>query len=582
MEPLAVRPDEFLGEGAPVDDFPVEGITLNGIRHFIQAHGGEENFIGLRTTEVCERFLKPATVGQLDSYCLAFKNDHFQTGNIAKATVFVSHAWGHEFLDVVAALEAYDSKQATPTVFWFDIFSNNQHKAHTREFTWWQTVFRNNIGKLKRTLLVLEWDDPKPLKRAWCLWEMVSTVNTESDFQVLMSPRNEASFVTALMEDFDNLVYKTCNVNLKEAEAFNPSDRDNIFKAVEASAGFERVNQQVIGIMRDWMTQRGLDAMKGLPKGDYGTSTLPIMLSLLLSGQGRTDVAIPILRETLDTRRGGPDKGKKDAVTLTVMFNLGNMLQKDGQVEEAGALHEEALEARRELLGPTHSDTLASMFALIKIRKRQGNKGEVFSLQRELLTTSKSVFGDSHPKTLLALAELAGSDPEIREEFQSQMPVGLELGVETEDEVVAFNNLGLLLHQTGKSSLAERCFRKALEGGSRVLGWTHPLTLSIMNNLGNLLLDSRQLEEASTLYDELVKARLRTLGDTHPNTLNTFINYSILLQVQGNIQKAQSILQETLEKCCSALGQDHPTTIRCREILKGASQQIITDQRDDY
>jgi len=47
----------------------------------------------------------------------------------------------------------------------------------------------DNIGKLKKTLLVLEWDDPKPLTRAWCLWEMVSTVDTRSEFHVLMSSR---------------------------------------------------------------------------------------------------------------------------------------------------------------------------------------------------------------------------------------------------------------------------------------------------------------------------------------------------------------------------------------------------------
>jgi len=67
---------------------------------------------------------------------------------------------------VVAALEDYDSRQPTPTVFWFDIFSNNQDKGLNREFTWWLTVFREPIKKVKRTLLVLEWDDPKPLSRA--------------------------------------------------------------------------------------------------------------------------------------------------------------------------------------------------------------------------------------------------------------------------------------------------------------------------------------------------------------------------------------------------------------------------------
>jgi len=233
----------------------------------------------LRTTDVCDRFLKPSTVNPGESYCELAKTDPTRSGHIGQATAFVSHAWGHEFLDVVAALEDYDLRQPTPTVFWFDIFSNNQHKAPNREFTWWQTVFRENIGKLKRTLLVLEWDDPKPLSGAWCLWEMVSTVDTRSEFLVLMSPRNHKSFAMALLKDFKNLVFKTCNVDLKSAQAFNPSDRDNIFKAVEATVGFSEVNKAVIGIMRRWMVESGKGALLGLPEEKRAISRLQISLA---------------------------------------------------------------------------------------------------------------------------------------------------------------------------------------------------------------------------------------------------------------------------------------------------------------
>jgi len=249
-----------------LETIPYE-ILLKGIKNFIESNGGWDGFEGLKTIDVCDKFLKPSTVYHQESYCVLVKNDPTDGGSdIDQATAFVSHAWGHEFLDVVAALEAFEAKQPTPTVFWFDIFSDNQHKAPNREFTWWQTVFRDNIGKLKRTLLVLEWNDPKPLSRAWCLWEMVSTVDTKSEFHVLMSPKNHQSFAMALLKDFDNIVFKTCNVDLKSAQAFNPSDRDNIFKAVEATAGFDEVNKVVIGIMREWMVESGKGALLGLPE----------------------------------------------------------------------------------------------------------------------------------------------------------------------------------------------------------------------------------------------------------------------------------------------------------------------------
>jgi len=82
-----------------------------GIKHFITFNGGEDTFTGLRTTDVCDRFLKPSTVYYQASYCGLAKTDPTRSGHIGQVTAFVSHAWGHEFLDVVAALEDFDSSR---------------------------------------------------------------------------------------------------------------------------------------------------------------------------------------------------------------------------------------------------------------------------------------------------------------------------------------------------------------------------------------------------------------------------------------------------------------------------------------
>ena len=89
--------------------------------------------------------------------------------------------------------------QAT-TYFWFDVFTNGQHKSVVRSFEWWQTVFASNIQRLGTTVLVLEWEDPRPLTRAWCLWEIVSTLRLGGDaLQVVMSPAHESAFHEALV-----------------------------------------------------------------------------------------------------------------------------------------------------------------------------------------------------------------------------------------------------------------------------------------------------------------------------------------------------------------------------------------------
>ena len=204
-------------------------------------------------------------------------------------------------------------------------------------------MFRDSIGKLKRTLLVLEWDDPKPLSRAWCLWEMVSTVDTRSEFHVLMSPKNHKSFATALVNDFENIVFKTCNVDLRSAQAFNPGDRDNIFKVVEATAGFEEVNKAVIGIMGKWMVESGKGALLGLPVEKRAISAL--------------------------------------------YNNLARLLYSQGKLKEAELFSREASEALRRFLGDTHPDTLTSITNFSMLLKAQG---KLFSLPSLHLSQSSS------------------------------------------------------------------------------------------------------------------------------------------------------------------------------------------------
>ena len=154
---------------------------------------------------------------------------------------------------------------------------------------------------------------------------MVSTVDTRSEFHVLMSPKNHESFATALADDFENIVFKTCNVDLKSAQAFNPSDRDNIFKAVEATAGFGEVNKVVIGIMREWMAKSGKEALLGLSEEERAVSTLQNNLAKLLHVQGKLSEAEPLYREALEARRRTLGDTRPD--TLISINNFAILLQ---------------------------------------------------------------------------------------------------------------------------------------------------------------------------------------------------------------------------------------------------------------
>jgi hypothetical protein len=69
------------------------------------------------------------------------------------ATVFISHAWKYTFLDVIDAL--VNHFQSTPDIIiWFDLFSNNQHKAIDLDFHWWCNTFKSAIQAFGHTVMV--------------------------------------------------------------------------------------------------------------------------------------------------------------------------------------------------------------------------------------------------------------------------------------------------------------------------------------------------------------------------------------------------------------------------------------------
>ncbi len=87
------------------------------------------------------------------------------------------------------ALEHHFVASQPDIYIWFDLFSNNQHKAPNLPFEWWRDTFLNAIGKIGRVVMVLSpWNNPIPFTRAWCLWEIYCAVSTESKFEVAITP----------------------------------------------------------------------------------------------------------------------------------------------------------------------------------------------------------------------------------------------------------------------------------------------------------------------------------------------------------------------------------------------------------
>ncbi|KAF0695341.1 Aste57867_13852 [Aphanomyces stellatus] len=197
------------------------------------------------TTDVCEAIVKPATVGTNGSFVdLLVAQSPVSFG---RATHFVSHAWKYCFCDLVAAIEIFalslPPSDAAAARFWVDLLVVDQHNAPSRPHTWWSTTFVDAIRAFGKVVLVFQpLLDPIPLTRAWCLWEIFTAVHTNATIHLAMPTEQWTHYRVSLRENYHAVLATLAAVDARRAEAWNPVDRDEIFRAIEAGVGFDALN----------------------------------------------------------------------------------------------------------------------------------------------------------------------------------------------------------------------------------------------------------------------------------------------------------------------------------------------------
>ena len=243
-------------------EFPRNGVSLRHLRDF-----AADIPPGLTTTQVVEAFVKPATAGAGVSWCEHHAADG-GAADIAPATHFVSHSWRYAFsdlVDVVMQLEATEPESERVFV-WVDILSVNQHRSGVYPEGWWATTFSRAVAEFGHTVLVLTpWDDPVPLKRSWCLWEILATLTGNARLDIRL-PTAEAKILEEKMSSartFGQITDSIDRVDVAQAEAWSPDDQAMILNAVRASeGGIGGVNSRIVARMQQWFIESGQAALR--------------------------------------------------------------------------------------------------------------------------------------------------------------------------------------------------------------------------------------------------------------------------------------------------------------------------------
>ena len=532
-------------------EIPRVGVTLKAIEGFRArlaeaSHSGATE--GLPTAAVSALAMAQVTSERRCSYAALL--DPADASLVGEANVFVSHAWAMPFDALVAALRDTDAslRAREPELgvpyFWLDLLVNDQFLAPEREFAWWQTVFRENVRRIGRTVLVLEWERPLPLVRIWCVWEMfcasqasaeaASSAGTEgaaaettaprarAGLELAMPPASRLALETALIANFDSLAAKLCRIDLGSADAFHGGfgpgscefnvNKDGSVGCPAVAAGSSCPNDRA----------QILDAIAAAPGGVDGVTK--VVIGALRGWMARTAREFLVAIEDRDER-----------ATSDLQLNCARFLKDSGWLNEAELLMRESVEVKRRVLGNNHASTAASVHDLGSLLHSLGDLANAEAMVREALSATRSQD---------AGGALSGALTSI------------------------MSSLGSVLQSRGDLAGAEVFVREALERQRRSLGGVQLATLASINNLGSLLQARGDLVGAEALMREALEARRLVLSDAHPDTLATMHSLGVLLQVRGKFPGSEELLRKGLQLSRRTLGDTHQQTRAFSESLE--------------
>ncbi len=88
---------------------------------------------------------------------------------------------------------------------------------------------------------------------------------------------------------------------------------------------------------------------------------------------------------------------------------------------------------------------------------------------------------------------------------------------------------------------AQQQMEKALELRQRVLGATHPDTLSSMQKLGALYVSQGKNGPAESILTKVLEQQRRLIGEDHPATLETMNYLAMAVSAQGRRGQAEAL-----------------------------------------
>jgi len=313
----------------------------------------------------------------------------------------------------------------------------------------------------------------------------------------------------------------------------------------------------------------------------------PLLAAELLNSLAEVYMRIGLPAEAESTSRRLVDLrsaqlGESDPLTLAGVALLASSINRQGRLDEAKAMLDEAL-AR---IGEGEGDSDAAIAVQLAAANNEDDRGRreqavvALKAMRKRLLPHRSAEDPALNKVTnnlaITLARLGKVD-EARPLLEELLPMRItNLGAEHADTLSTMANLAAIRGMQGELESALTLQTQLLAIDRRRLGDMHPGTLSDVNNLGSTLFRMKRYDEARPLLEEALASRRKVLGEAHPQTLRSMNNLASLLSEVGETDAAISLQRQAVQARQQSLGPEHPDSLRAllslAAVLRDADQ----------
>lgn len=546
--------------------FPTKGVNVDFFEAFVLRCGGIQALEGLNSADVWETFIRRTTSPKAQSYCDYLYED-CGTKYVGEATVLVCQTWHYKFLDVVKAILNFFESERT-TIVWLDLFSVNHHRQPLISVDWLCGSFRTTLSHFNRMVLVLSpWQNPIPLNRSWCLWEIYCCTVDRSppmNLEIAMSGKGTKAFLKSLFTSICDIHDAISAIDICNAVASN-NDHSRVIRAAADSCGggADNFNHKIRNVFYDWLYTVALDLNASMCAG--------------VTAAGICD-KIP-----------SPAEEKYHLPVDSLTSDVFRLIERSKNYQYAISVLSTESSIRRKLYGTDHYRTLHVRSLLGRCWVATEEYDLAFECYKELLTSFSKKEEEYKTEVLDILYQLAVLY-RLRNNPKSAVPIlqkvvnkrAALMGWDDSKTLEAVDCLALTFEEMGKWTEAQQWRKQSVRMSSEMLGADDIRTVEAQGMLARSLMKAGGrscTKEATRLYQLCINAHRREFGETHETTLGWMCEFALMLSQAGFVEKAEEVFSTAHCACVRDLDEHDPLAQLVRK-LKSQLQTPKSSQKE--